>query len=107
MAHTEHTPARTRTRGFRRVSSRTRWQSGCSSRGVIWFFEKDADLLVCEIRRSADDQPGYEFEIAAAAGPITLRFDTPQELIAKYLREQTRLISEGWRPRTGDISSLE
>jgi hypothetical protein len=74
---------------------------------VIWFFEKDADLLVCEIRRCADDQPGYEFEIAAATGPTTLKFDTPKELIAKYLREQTRLISEGWRPRSGDISGLE
>lgn len=43
---------------------------------VIWFFEKEADLLVCEIRRPADNQPGYEFEVASSSGPITHKFDT-------------------------------
>jgi hypothetical protein len=66
---------------------------------VIWFFERDTDLLVCEIRRAADDESRYEFEIADAAGPKTQRFDSPTELITKYLSEQTRLIKEGWRPR--------
>jgi hypothetical protein len=74
---------------------------------VIWFFEKEADLLVCEIRRPADDQPGYEFEIADSTGPTTLKFDSPKELIAKYLTEQSRLIAEGWRPRSGNVTALE
>jgi hypothetical protein len=74
---------------------------------VIWFFEKEADLLVCEIRRPADDQPGYEFEIASADGPTTHKFDSPRELIVKYLAEQRRLMSDGWRPRAGDIDRLE
>ena len=67
--------------------------------GVIWFFEKDTDLLVCEIRRAADDESRYEFEIADAEGPKTRRFDSPTELISNYLSEQTRLIKAGWRPR--------
>jgi hypothetical protein len=66
---------------------------------VVWFFEKDAALLVCEIRRAADDESRYEFEIADAEGPRTQRFDSPSELIANYLSEQSRLIKEGWRPR--------
>ena len=66
---------------------------------MIWFFEKDTDLLVCEIRRAADDENGYEFEIADAGGPKTQRFDSPAELISNYLSEQARLIKEGWRPR--------
>lgn len=67
--------------------------------GVIWFFEKDTDLLVCEIRRTGDDDSGYEFEIASAAGPKTTRFASPTELISTYLAEQARLIKDGWRPR--------
>lgn len=66
---------------------------------MIWFFEKDTDLLVCEIRRAADDETRYEFEIADAEGPKTQRFDSPSELISNYLSEQARLIKEGWRPR--------
>lgn len=69
------------------------------SRGVIWFFEKDTDLLVCEIRRAADDESRYEFEIADAEGPKTQRFDSAAELIKNYLSEQSRLIKDGWRPR--------
>jgi hypothetical protein len=69
------------------------------SQGVIWFFEKDTDLVVCEIRRAADDENRYEFEIADAEGPKTQRFNSPSELITKYLSEQARLLKEGWRPR--------
>ena len=74
---------------------------------MIWFFEKEADLLVCEIRHPADDQPGYEFEIAESTGLTVLKFDSPRELIAKYLTEQSRLIAEGWRPRSGNVTALE
>ena len=73
---------------------------------VIWFLEKQDDLLVCEIRK-ATDETAYEFEIADAQGPTTHRFDSPRELITKYLTEQTRLIAEGWRPRSGNIASLD
>jgi hypothetical protein len=65
---------------------------------VVWFFEKQDDLLVCEIRKTADETT-YEFEIADAQGPITHRFESATELIAKYLTEQARLTAEGWRPR--------
>jgi hypothetical protein len=74
---------------------------------VIWFLEKQDDLLVCEIRRAEDDQTAFEFEIADSKGPTTHRFGTPQELISKYLDEQKRLIREGWRPKAGDLACLE
>ena len=74
--------------------------------GVIWFLEKQDDLLVCEIRRAEDDQTAFEFEIADSTGPTTHRFGTPQELIAKYLDEQKRLMREGWRPTAGDLAIL-
>ena len=66
---------------------------------MIWFFQKNTDLVICEIRRAPDDRAGYEFEIAAAGGPKTRRFNSPSELISNYLSEQARLIKEGWRPR--------
>ena len=69
---------------------------------MIWFLERQDDLLVCEIRKT-DDETTYEFEIADANGPTTHRFASPTELIAKYLTEQSRLMAEGWRPRAGNI----
>ena len=64
---------------------------------MVWFLEKQDDLLVCEIRKT-DDETTYEFEIADSQAPTTYRFDSPKELIAKYLNEQARLRAEGWRP---------
>lgn len=73
---------------------------------MVWFLEKQNDLLVCEIRKT-DDEATYEFEIADAQGPTTHRFDSPTALISTYLTEQRRLIAEGWRPRAGNIESIE
>lgn len=74
---------------------------------MVWFLEKQNDVLVCEIRKTEEDTPAYEFEIADSRGPTTHRFVSPRDLIAKYLNEQARLMAEGWRPRVGDIESLE
>jgi hypothetical protein len=73
---------------------------------VIWFYEKQDDLLVCEIRKT-DDEKNYEFEIATSQGPRTQRFASPKELITAYLNEESRLRAEGWRPRAGNIDCLE
>ena len=73
---------------------------------MVWFLEKQDDLLVCEIRKT-DDETTYEFEIADAQAPTTYRFESPKDLIAKYLTEQRRLMSEGWRPRAGNLEALE
>ena len=74
---------------------------------VIWFFERESDLVICEIRRAADDEAKFEFEIAESKGPTTRRFDTPKELIDSYLTEQTRLMAQGWRPKAGDLDVLD
>ena len=73
--------------------------------GVIWFYEKQDALLVCEIRK-ADDETTYEFEIADSQGPKTQRFASPKELIAAYLNEESRLRADGWLPSAGNIDSL-
>ena len=78
-----------------------------SKAAVIWFLEKQDDLLVCEIRRAQNDESVFEFEIADANGPKTLRFESPKELISKYLAEHSRLAAEGWRPRAGNVNALE
>jgi hypothetical protein len=72
---------------------------------MIWFLERESDLIVCEIRRAADDQAKFEFEMADAEGPTTLRFETASDLIRKYLYEQSKLFANGWRPRS--ISTIE
>jgi hypothetical protein len=101
------TPLHTTPKDSRLIAQERDGHSVALKDDVIWFFEKEADLLVCEIRRPADNQPGYEFEVASSSGPITHKFDTPQELIVKYLAEQRRLIKDGWRPRAGDIEMLD
>ena len=73
-------------------------------RRVIWFFERKRDLVICEVRRAADDESKFEFEVAAAEGPTTHRFDSPTELISKYLDEQSRLLAQGWRPKAGNLA---
>lgn len=73
---------------------------------MIWFYEKQDELLVCEIRK-ADDETTYEFEIADSHGPTTQRFESPKELIAAYLTEESRLRAAGWHPRAGNIAGLE
>ena len=74
--------------------------------GVIWFYEKQDALLVCEIRK-AEDERTYEFEIADSQGPKTQRFESPKDLIAAYLDEESRLRAAGWRPRAGNIDCLQ
>jgi hypothetical protein len=75
--------------------------------GMIWFLEKQESLLVCEIRRAEENESVYEFEIADATGPRTMRFESPKELIANYLEQHARLMAEGWRPRAGNVTALE
>src|SRR4051812_18757109 len=96
-----HTRARVRTRapphcGVLRLIPRIGAGRGLAQpHGMIWFFERETDLIVCEIRRAADDDDKFEFEIADAAGPTTRRFESPRELITNYLGEQARLIAAG------------
>lgn len=72
---------------------------------MIWFLERESDLLICEIRRSNDGQ--YEFETAPSGRPPeTCRFASATELIDRYLVQQARLRAQGWRPR-GDLATLE
>ncbi len=74
---------------------------------MIWFFERDSDLLICEIRRAENDDTAYEFEVAPRdAPPRTHRFNSATELIDTYLREQAHLRAQGWRPRASDIAVL-
>ena len=71
---------------------------------MIWFLERESNLLTCEIRRSADGAR-YEFETAPSDQPAQTRYyDSATELIDTYLNEQTALRAQGWRPR-GDIGS--
>ena len=73
---------------------------------MIWFLERNADLLICEIRHSAAGST-YEFEVAPSDGPPeTMRFTSAQELIQEYLRKHSLLQSQGWRPRIGEITAL-
>ena len=74
---------------------------------MVWFFERENEVLVCEIRRD-EDRTSYEFEIAGPSGPTkTLRFSSPTDLIDAYLKDQRQLRADGWRPRAADIAVLD
>lgn len=58
---------------------------------MIWFLERDSELLICEIRR-AQGSEDYEFEVASANGPAeTQLYSSPSALIDSYLRSQSAL----------------
>ena len=66
---------------------------------MVWLLERNDDVLTCEIRQSID-LTEYEFEVVSRRGPAeTLRFGSPTDLINGFLRKQTALQAEGWRPR--------
>ncbi len=73
---------------------------------MIWFLERDSDLLICEIRRSTDGRL-YQFETAPGSRPPDIRrYESASELIERYLHEQSVLEAQGWRPRS-DISRFD
>ena len=70
---------------------------------MVWFLERGDTRLVCEIRRSEEHEK-YEFELARPGEvPVTQQFDSPSELIDEYLRRQSALQAEGWRPRVVEV----
>jgi hypothetical protein len=73
---------------------------------MVWFFERDSARLICEIRRAVDDD-AYEFELGGAGGTREMqRFQSPSELIDAYLRRQSALRAEGWRPLSPEPMSF-
>jgi len=64
---------------------------------MVWFLERGAQRLVCELRRN-EGVPAYVFEVAADSGVHTYRYESPSELITDYLHRLTLLCSEGWHP---------
>ena len=66
---------------------------------MVWLLERNNDVLTCEIR-PAKNSTDYEFEVASHLGPVEIwRFHTPTDLINGFLRKQTSLQAQGWRPR--------
>lgn len=66
---------------------------------MVWELERDNDVLKCEIRQLANSSD-YVFEVASHRGPQLMRFGTATDLINGYLRRQSVLQAQGWRPRT-------
>lgn len=74
---------------------------------MVWFLERGDTKLVCEIRRSDEDQR-YEFELGKPGeAPETQQFESPSELIAAYLKRQSTLQAEGWRPRVLEVPMFD
>lgn len=70
---------------------------------MVWFLERGDARVVCEIRRSQDDDK-YEFELSRPGqAPVTELFDCPSQLIDAYLRRQSLLRAEGYRPRVLEV----
>lgn len=66
---------------------------------MVWSLERQKDVVVCEIRRSTV-VAAWEFEITPAnEPPRTYHFESPTKLIDTYLRQQTLLRAQGWRPK--------
>ena len=65
---------------------------------MIWFYQRDGQQLYYEIRL-CDDGPGFELGISYPEGRVqTERFDTEDQLAARFLELQQSLQREGWGP---------
>ncbi|HSL22236.1 MAG TPA: hypothetical protein VK886_11930 [Vicinamibacterales bacterium] len=65
---------------------------------MIWFLEKNSELMACEVRRGSDG--AYEYEVTTPAGDTRVqRYDHPTRFLEGYLDEQRELRRQGWRPR--------
>lgn len=65
---------------------------------MVWFLEKDADLMACEVRRSAEGV--YVYEVTEPGGEVRVQqFDRATPFLNGYLQEQQELRRQGWRPR--------
>jgi hypothetical protein len=66
---------------------------------MVWQLQRNNDVLTCEIRQGTSAR-AFEFEVVSRRGPAeTVRFNSPTDLINGYLRWQTALRAQGWRPR--------
>lgn len=69
---------------------------------MVWFMERNAELIACEVRQASDG--AWEYEVTAPSGETQLqRFEHPTSLIDSYLKAQRDLRRQGWRPRTIDV----
>jgi hypothetical protein len=74
---------------------------------MVWFFERESELLICEIRLSAAGDT-YEFEVAPSDGAVeTRQYRSPRALIDGYLSTQRSLKTQGWTPRMNDVQGLD
>ena len=65
---------------------------------MVWLLQRNEDLLLREIRQPFGS-PEYEFEVALVGDPSeTMRFGSATDLINGFLRRQTALQAQGWRP---------
>jgi hypothetical protein len=70
---------------------------------MVWLLERGDTRVVCEIRRSESDDT-YEFELARPGQPpVTELFECPSQLIDAYLKKQSLLRAEGYRPRVVEV----
>lgn len=66
---------------------------------MLWFLERQSEVLICEIRHASD---GTDFELAISAPGIPERierFERPAALIDRWIACQHELRLRGWKPR--------
>jgi hypothetical protein len=66
---------------------------------MVWFLERDSELMAFEVRRATDG--AWEYEVTSSRGESEVtRFPHATPLLEGYLKAQRELRRQGWRPRT-------
>lgn len=66
---------------------------------MVWFLERESEVLVCELRQVND---GSQFELATrlpGQAETVERFGEPTRLLETWLARQQQLHQAGWRPK--------
>ncbi|MBI2221320.1 MAG: hypothetical protein HYU53_08935 [Acidobacteria bacterium] len=65
---------------------------------MVWFLERNDDVMACEVRKAPDGT--FVYEVTVSGGQTRVRrFDRPTPFIDGYLQEQQDFRRQGWRPR--------
>ena len=66
---------------------------------MLWFLERQSEVLICEVRQ-ADEGDEFELAVRAPGQPEQVeRFAEPTQLIETLVQRQQQLHEEGWRPK--------
>ena len=85
---------------FRRFSSLTNGIGFALYPNMVWFFERDDEVVACEVRREPE---GFEVAYQQGSQRRSRVVQAPEELFAELENAAAALVRDGWIPCDVDL----